>query len=283
MLRVGCWASDTPPGRYAAVRRALHLDVPAPLRYLRWVAGLVHGDLGTSARTDRPVTSIIGDRITSSLILAGLAFLAIVIVSLTLGLISGTRAGARTDRAISVSGLIAVSLPEFILAGVFIAVLASWLVLLPSVSLVPAGGTPLDRPSILVLPVLTLTVAGSAYSMRLVRAAVIDASQLPHVEAARLCGLPPARVVLRHLLPSAVGPIAQVFAYLTGYLVGGAIVVERVFNYPGLGNLLVESVNARDVTIVPGVGLLASAAVVGAFLAADLIGLAANPKIRIGA
>lgn len=192
-----------------------------------------------------PVTAIIGDRVTSSLILAGLAFLAIVLVSLTLGLFSDSRAGGRADGAISVGGLVAVSLPEFILAGVFIAVLASWLAWVPSVSLVPAGGTPLTRPSILVLPVLTLTVAGSAYSMRLVWAVVIDAGRLPHVEAARLSGVSPARVVLRHLLPSAVGPITQVLAYTAGYLVGGTIVVERVFNYPGLGSLLVESVNAR--------------------------------------
>jgi peptide/nickel transport system permease protein len=215
--------------------------------------------------------------------LVGLAFLAIVLVSLTLGLIAGTRASTRADGVISVGGLFAVSLPEFILAGILIMVLASWLALVPSVSLVPAGGTPLSRPSILVLPVLTLTVAGSAYSVRLVRAAVLDANQLPHVEAARLCGLSPWRVAVRHLLPSALGPIAQVFAYLGGYLVGGTVVVEQVFNYPGLGQLLVESVNARDVTIVQGVGLLASAAVVGAFLVADLIGLAANPKIRVSA
>lgn len=268
------------PERYAQVRHALNLDVPAPARYLRWAGGLLHGDLGSSARTGRAVSSVIADRIGSSLVLAGLAFVAILAVSLVLGVLAGSRAGRRLDAVVSIGSVVSASLPEFILAGGLIVVLASWLGLFPSVSLIPDGGSPLDRPSILVLPVLTLTVAGSAYATRLVRATVADASQLPHVESALLSGLPGARVVFRHLLPSAVGPIAQAYANLASYLVGGTVIVEQVFNYPGLGQLLVQSVNDRDVTIVQGVGLLVSTAVVGAFLLADLIGLAANPRAR---
>jgi peptide/nickel transport system permease protein len=267
--------------RYAILRKALGLDRPAPVRYLHWLAGLLHGNLGASEITNRPVTSIIGGRLTSSMALAGLAFGAIVVVSLTLGLISGSDAGGRSDGAISVGALIALSLPEFILAALFVVVFATWLMLFPAISLVPAGGTPLNAPSILVLPVLTLTVAGSSYSTRLVRAAVADANRLPHVEAARLSGLSRIRVLIRHLLPSALGPIAQVFASSAGFLVGGTIIVEQVFNYPGLGEGLVEAINNRDVIVVQGIALLIAVAVVGTFLIADLIGLAANPRLRI--
>lgn len=269
------------PARYAILRKALHLDEPGPLRFLHWFAGLLHGNLGTSAVTDRTVSSIIGGRLIDTLILAGLSFAGVVIVSLTLGLISGGSSGGRGDGVISVGTLIALSLPEFILAALFIVVFASWLVVLPSVSLVPAGGTPLDAPSILVLPVLTLVVAGSSYSTRLVRAAVADARQLPHVEAAQLIGLSRSRVLVRHLLPSALGPIAQVFASSAGYLLGGTIIVEQVFNYPGMGQVLVEAVDNRDLAIVQGVGLLIAAVVIAAFLVADLVGLLANPKLRI--
>ena len=269
------------PQRYAALRKTLGLDVPAPVRYLHWLAGMLHGDLGSSEITSRPVTSIIGGRLTSSMTLAGLSFAAIVVVSLTLGLVSGSKAGGRSDGAISVGTLIALSLPEFILAAVLIVTFASWLMVFPPISLVPAGGTPLDAPIILVLPVLTLTVAGASYSTRLVRAAVADASQLPHVEAARLAGLSRTRVLLRHLLPSALGPIVQVFASSAAFLVGGTIIVEQVFNYPGLGEGLVEAINNRDVIVVQGIAMLIAVAVVGSFLVADLIGLAANPKLRI--
>lgn len=259
------------PERVAALREQLDLGDPAPLRYLRWLGDLLTGDLGTTATSGRTVADVVGDRLANTALLGGLAFLAMAVTAVGLGTAAGRRAGSAADTALSAAAVVAVSLPEFVVAGLLVAGVALGLGWFPAVSLVPAGTTPLDRPEILVLPVLALAVVGGAFGARLVRAVVADAARSPHVEAARLAGLPERVVVRRHLLPPAAGPIAQVLAFMVPYLVGGTVVVERVFSYPGLGSLLVEQVRARDAPVVLAVGLVIAAAVVVAFAIADLV------------
>lgn len=266
------------PGRVAALRQELSLDDPAVVRYGHWLTGVVQGDLGNAATTDRSVVEIIGDRVLNSAVLAGVTFVVVAFLALGLGIVTGRCEASRTDVTISTAVLGAVSIPEFVIAGLLVTGIALTLGWLPAVSLVPIGGTPLDRPAILVLPVASLAVVGAAFGSRLIRAAVVDVCRSPHVGAARLAGLPERQVLLRHVVPLAAGPIAQVLAFTVPYLIGGTVVVEQVFSYPGLGTLLVEQVNQRDTRVVQAIGVLMASTVVAAFLVADLVGYWLSPR-----
>lgn len=268
------------PERVEVLRRQLSLDDPAPVRWARWVGGALTGDLGESATTGRSVSALIGPYARNTAVLAGLAACGVVVLALGLGVLAGRQEGGPVDTTLSAAALVTVSVPDFVLAGLLVAGPALALGWLPAVSLVPADGSPLDRPEILVLPVLSVTVVGGAFAARLVRAVVVDAYRAPHVEAVRLAGVPERQVLTRHVLPSVVGPLAQVLAFTVPYLVGGTVVVERVFSYPGLGSLLVEQVAQRDAPVVEAVGLLLAGVVVLAFVLADLVTAASSPQRR---
>ena len=212
--------------------------------------------------------------------LAVTAFVAIAVVALGLAALSGVRDGTRTSNLISAASLSAVSVPEFIIAGILISIVGLELGWLPAVSLVPSEGTPFSRPEILVLPVISLSIVGGAYGARLIRAAVADAARMPHVQAARLAGLTESRVLLRHLLPSAIPPTVQVLAFMVPFLVGGAVVVERIFAFPGLGSQLVDRIALRDAPVIEAIGLIQAASVIVAFQIADVIGFLASPARR---
>jgi peptide/nickel transport system permease protein len=255
----------------AQIRAELGLDQPAVQRYLSWVEGVLRGDLGTAFVGGRPVAAVIADRLPASLLLAGLALVVMVPLALVLGLLAGMRAGRAADRVVSTAALIAVGVPEFLTATLLVAVFATGLGLLPEVSLVPLGGGPLDDPVVLVLPALTLTLVGLALAARLIRASAADVAASPYVEAARLNGVRGLRLAVRHVLPSAVGPAVQVFAVVVGGLVGGAVVVETVFDYPGIGFELQQAVARRDVPLVQGVALVLAATALGGLLAGDVV------------
>ncbi|MEO1059929.1 MAG: ABC transporter permease [Actinomycetota bacterium] len=268
------------PERLDQVREQLQLDDSPVERYASWLGGVVQGDFGTSVVSQRPVWDVIEAPARNSVILGALALTGMSVVAVGLGLLAGFRPGGRADRVVSVVTSSIAAVPDFVLGGVLIAVFASWLDLLPAVSLVPVGSSPLDDPTALVLPAATLAIVGGAFGARLIRAVVADASASPHVEAALLAGLPERRVVLRHLLPTVVSPVAQVLASLAPYAVGGTIVVERLFGYPGLGAALVGQLAARDVTVVEAIGLLFTVVVLAALFVADLVGAAADPRRR---
>lgn len=262
------------------IRRAeLGLDRPVLARYFDWVGGVVQGDLGTSLASQVPVRDLIAAPLGNTLVLAAIALVAVTILTLVGGLAAGSRPGGRRDVAISTTSLLVVSLPEFVIAGLLVSVFSWRLGWLPPVSLAPAGST-LGRPEVIVLPALSIVLVGGAFAIRLARATIADVGRQPHVEAARLQGIPERRVLMRYVLPNALGPIAQVLAFVVPFLVGGTVVVERFFDYPGLGKLLADSVSARDLPVVESIGLLLAAAVVASLLVADLIGLLADPKLR---
>lgn len=271
--------SRATPEALAEMREEMGLNRSYIEQYAGWFAEFVSGD-AKSDITGRALWPTLRERGANSLILAATASLLVVAIALTLGVISGLRAGSPVDQAMTVSALVGVGVPDFVLAGVLIAVFAFALEWLPPVSFLTAGGSPLNRPEILVLPSVSLAVPAGAWASRYVRANVVDARAAPNVEAALLAGLSPARVLFRHLMPSVLGTVAQVMAAATVFLVGGAVVVEQVFAYPGLGSLLAGAVLVKDVSTILATGLLMAGVVITAFTVADLVGLLTDSRLR---
>jgi peptide/nickel transport system permease protein len=273
------------PQSIAILSRQMGLDRPAPTRYLDWLGGFVHGDLGVSAvslaQGERAtVGSLIADPVKNSAILAGVAALFMIPLSLGLGTFAAVRAGKPTDHLISLGSLVSISAPEFVTGALLVAVFFVGLGWLPPVDIVPPGGNPLSRPTALILPVLTLLFASLAAGIRMVRAGMYEALQTEYVQAARLNGLPERRVLFRYALRNALAPSIQVLAQNLQYLVGGVIVVETVFAYPGLGSALVNAVQNRDTTMVQSVAMLIAVVYVLINLVADLVVLLLVPKLR---
>ncbi|MBZ4320450.1 ABC transporter permease [Streptomyces huiliensis] len=253
----------------AGRRALLGLDRPVAERFADWMAGLPTGDLGTSARGE-PVAGLLARPFPDTLLLGGLALLVTFLASLALGGWAALRPGGRTDRAVSGGATAVLALPEFVVAVALVLVFAQWLEWLPAVTLAGGDGGP-ESWRMLVLPVVALAVPQIGWNTRIVRAALADEARAPHVEAAVLDGLPGHRVLLRHVLPGALPAIAAGLATSTGMLLGGAVVVETVFNHPGLGTVLAGAVSDRDGPVIAGVVAVAGAVVTGVLLLADLV------------
>ncbi|WP_425247497.1 ABC transporter permease [Streptomyces sp. NEAU-NA10] len=257
-------AADT-----AERRRLLGLDRPVLERFWNWMSGLPTGDLGTSARGEK-VTDLLSTAFPNTLLLGGLALLLTTVVSVALGCWAALRPGGRVDRAVSATATAVLALPEFVVAVALVLVLSLWTGWLPAVTLTDADGTPSDW-TMLILPALALTVPQAGWNVRIVRAALADEARAPHVETAVLDGLPPHRVLTHHVLPGALPTITAGLATSTGMLLGGAVVVETVFNYPGVGSVLASAVTDRDSPVIAGVTALAGAVITGVLLLADLV------------
>lgn len=271
---------EATPEALAALRAQMGLDVPAHQRYLSWLGGLANGDLGTSSTTQLPVTQLIGARLPNSLLLAAVTALFSVPIALALGIAAAVWRGSWFDRAASTSAVAVVSVPEFLVATLAVLVFAvqlGWLPALSYLSNVESLGQLLRA---FAMPVLTLTCVIVAQMMRMTRAAVIDQLEAPYIEMVRLKGASPLRTVLAHALPNAVGPIANAVALSLSYLLGGVIIVETIFNYPGIAKLMVEGVTQRDIPLVQACAMLFCAGYLILVTAADLCGIVANPRLR---
>lgn len=273
------------PAQVEEMRALMGLDRPAPERYLDWLGGVLSGDLGNSAAGFAaggvsPIWEEISGKIANSFALAGITAALMIPLSLLLGIVAAVRAGRALDHAISISSLAIISLPEFIIGSLLILVFFSWLDLLPPVSLIAPGTNPLSQPDVLVLPVLTLLGASLAASIRMVRAGMVEALSAEYVTMARLNGFRERMVVTRYALRNALAPSVQVLAQNIQYLVGGIVVTEYLFNYPGLGKELVDAVAIRDVREVQSVALLIAAFYIGLNIAADLLVVLLVPKLR---
>ena len=264
----------------AVVREDLGLNRPWPVRYLDWIGNALTGDLGDSYVQKRPITEVLRPRLSNSAILAVFAFLVAVPAAVITGLWTGVRRDSWGDRAISVGSLVAISLPEFVTGVLLIVIFASTLGWLPSSSVILPGTNPLTRPEILVLPSLTLSGVLFAYIMRMTRANVIEVMQSQYVRTAILKGLPMRRVILRHVVPNAMVPTISVIAANIGWMLGGLIIVESVFAYPGLGRLVLDAIEKRDVPLLQSVTLIIAATFAFSNFAADLIYAALDPRIR---
>ncbi|MFI9169292.1 ABC transporter permease [Streptomyces lincolnensis] len=250
-------------------RHLLGLDRPVAERFWDWMTGLPTGDLGTSARGE-PVADLLSRPFPNTLLLGGLALLVTLVASVALGCWAAARPGGRLDRAVSASATGILALPEFVVAVVLVLVFALWTDWLPAVTLTAADGSPASW-QMLVLPVLALAIPQIGWNTRIVRAALADEAKAPHLETAVIDGLPRHRVLTHHLLPGALPTIAAGIATSTGMLLGGAVVVETIFNYPGIGSVLAGAVTDRDSPLIAGVVAVTGAVITGVLILADLV------------
>jgi peptide/nickel transport system permease protein len=270
------------PARLHALEVQMHLNRSAVAQYWSWLTGLLHGDLGTSIVNGASVSSLIGSRVLNTAVLMLLSGAIGTIVGVVLGMLAAARRDSWLDHVLSVGALAITALPEFVVAMALVVFLAAlvWHVL-PAVSVFPPGASPWSIPSLLVLPVLTLVIVIVPYTFRMMRAAMVDALESDYVEMAKLKGMSRWRVLAVHALPNAIAPTIQVIGLNFLYLAGGVVVVEYVFNYPGLGQALVNAVSDRDIPVIQFIVLLLAAFYVAVNIATDLISLAATPRRRL--
>jgi len=267
------------PDTVAAFRRELKLDLPPHERYLDWLFGILQGDLGRSLANKREISELMAGRLGNTLFLAALAAVISVPLALTLGILAALHRNSWFDRSINVVTLTSISFPEFFVAYILILLLAVNAGWFPSISNV-AGELPFwERVYRCILPALTLTLVVVAHMMRMTRAAIINLLASPYIEMANLKGLKRSRIILRHALPNALAPIINVVVINLAYLVVGVVIVEVVFVYPGMGQLLVDSVSKRDIPVVQSSSLFFAAAYILLNLLADILSIVTNPRL----
>jgi peptide/nickel transport system permease protein len=267
----------------AALRARLHLDAPVPIRYARWIEDLCTGRLGTSLVNGQPVSVLVAPRVVNSAILLGLTSVIGIPLSIAAGIMASLSRGRRLDRFLSMVALLVASLPEFVvgigLILVFATVLLQWL---PPVSMVAPGASVLSGPRILVLPVVTLVLVIFPYVFRMTRVTMIEVLDSEFMEMAALKGLSRWRLVMVHALPNAVSPTIQVVALTFAYLAGGTVMVEYLFGYAGLGQGLMQAIEARDIPIIQTIVLLLATVYVLLNVGADVASILVTPRLRGG-
>jgi len=262
----------------AALREQLGLNDPAPVRYWNWLTGVLQGDFGVSMATQKPISELVGTRLGNTLFLALYAAALSVPLSLLLGVLAALWRNSVFDRASNALALTAISFPEFFVAYILILWLAQT-GLFPSMVRITGATTTGDLLYSAFLPALTLTLVVTAHMMRMTRAAIINLLASPYIEMARLKGMSPMRVVLRHAVPNALAPIINVVALNLAYLITGVVVVEVVFVYPGLGQLMIDAVTNRDIPVVQAIALIFASAYVLLNLLADVLSTVTNPRL----
>ena len=267
------------PETVRVFRAELGLDKPAHLRYLDWLAGMVSGDMGVSLANKREISELVGIRLSNTLFLGGFAAAIAVPLSLLLGILAALYRNSFYDRAVNVFTLTSISFPEFFVAYIlilFFAVKFGWFPGISNISTDLSIGDKLFRS---LLPAATLTLVVVAHMMRMTRAAIINLVASPYIEMARLKGIRPTKIIIRHALPNALAPIVNVIAINLAYLVVGVVVVEVVFVYPGLGQLMVDSVSKRDVPVVQACSMIFATVYILLNLSADIISIVTNPRL----
>ena len=279
------------PDAIATIRRDLGLDQPMIVRYGQWLGNMLRGDLGVSFaqlnfRTnlggagDVGVIDQIAPRLGNTLFLASVTAVIAVPIAVTLGVMAALFRNSVFDRVANITTLSSISSPEFFMAYILILFLAVLNPILPSLSNIYEGMPFGERVEKSLLPALTLTLVVTAHMMRMTRAAIINLLASPYIEMARLKGMSPMRVIVKHALPNALAPIINVIALNLAYLITGVVVVEVVFVYPGIGQLFVDSVKIRDIPVVQACCLIFAAAYILLNLTADILSILSNPRLR---
>jgi peptide/nickel transport system permease protein len=268
------------PEAVAAIRRDLGLDKPLHVRYFDWIFSILQGDLGTSLANNREVTDVIGIRLANTVFLATVAALVAVPLAVSLGILAALYRESLFDKVITMSTLTTISFPEFFVAYILMVFLSVQWDVFPSMSAVNTNMNLGERLYAVALPVLTLTLVVVAHMMRMTRAAIINVLTSPFIETAQLKGLTPARVIVYHAFPNALSPIINVIVLNLAYLVVGVVVIEVVFVYPGLGQLMVDSVSKRDLPVVQASALIFAGTYILLNLTADILAIVANPRLR---
>ncbi len=265
-----------------ALRAELGLNDPLPVQYMRWVGNLAIGDWGRSFSTDTAVLPLVAGRLRNSLWLAAVTLLMAVPLAVILGVVAGLREDGLLDNTISILAVAVVGLPEFVTGLILVQVLSFGLRLLPAVSIVSPEESFLEVLPRLVLPALTASLVLLAYVARHTRAGVAEELKKTYVRTAILQGLPHGRVVVQHVLRNALLPTITVIAISVGWLISGLVVVESVFNYPGIGRLLIFAIERRDLPLIQAITMVTVVAYAGANLMADLLYGVLDPRIRLG-
>ncbi|MET3616195.1 peptide/nickel transport system permease protein [Rhizobium aquaticum] len=268
------------PEAIEGLRQAMHLNDPAILRFFRWGLGFLTGDLGKSYANNMEISTLIGDRFVNTMELAGLTTIIAVPLALTLGITSAVMRGWLYDRVVSVLTIGVISVPEFVIASTAVLIFAVYLRWLPAISFVNEIHSFSDLLRMYAMPVVTLTFVVSAQIIRMTRAAVIETLDTPYVEMALLKGASRSRMVLRHALPNALGPIVNALALSLSYLIGGVIIVETIFNYPGIAKLMVDAVATRDLPLIQTCAVIFCAGYLVLITIADIIAIISNPRLR---
>jgi peptide/nickel transport system permease protein len=271
---------DATPEALDLLRIKLGLNDPAPLRYLHWLGGLLSGDLGQSLVSSRPVADILAPRIYNTILLSAYAFLLYLPLTVLPALIQAIRRDRPVDHALSVVTLVLLSMPDFLLATILLFTFVVLVPVLPAISLVDQSSDAIDYLRAMTLPALTLAIVMAVYAVRMLRDNLIEVLDSDYVRMAELKGLSPRRVLLRHALPNALVPTLNVTALNLAYLVGGVVVVEKVFSSPGFGSLLVDSLQLRDLPVIETTVMIAALVYVGANLIADVAAVLLNPRLR---
>jgi peptide/nickel transport system permease protein len=271
------------PDSVAALEAKLGLNDPLPLQYWRWLGSMLHGNLGTSVVMSRPAGPLILDALGRSALLAGLAFTLIATGGIALGIYAATHQGHLSDRISTLAQFVFIAIPDFFWGILAVLLFASWLRLLPATGYAPLSDAGLlDWASHLLLPVLVLSCGFVAHVSRLTRSSMIDVLQSRYVLAARAKGMSNRRVLWHHALPNALLPAITILAVDFGLLIGGIVVTETVFAYPGLGRLLVFAIEHHDLPLLQAGMMVVTTTYVLANLAADLGYAVLNPRIRVG-
>ncbi len=272
--------NNATPENLATMREQLGLDRPAVVRYAAWFGGALQGDLGRSLASERPVAGELAPRLRNTLFLAVYAAAIAVPLAIALGLMAAVWQGSVFDRGVNMVTLMTISIPEYLVGYLlmkYISVELGWLPTLANVTDDTALG---ERFYLTLLPMLTLVLVVIAHMMRMTRASVLAIMASPYIEMAFLKGIPKWIVVVRHAFPNALAPVISVVALNLAYLIVGVVVVEAVFVYPGLGQLMVDAVSKHDVPVVQACGLLFSSAFILLNMLADIAAILANPRLR---
>jgi peptide/nickel transport system permease protein len=275
---------EATPDRVAALRAQLHLEEPVVSQYLHWLGGVVTGDLGISAATQEPVADLIADRGVNSTFLVLVSAAVAVPLSLLIGVWAAVRRDRPLDHVVSIVTLVLAALPEFVIGIALILLFATSLfTILPAVSLLPPGELAWESPDAIILPAATLVLSVMPYISRIMRGSMVEVLESEYVTMARLKGLTDRRVIWRHALPNAIPPAIQVTALQLAWMAGGVVVVEFVFQYAGVGTLLVNAVANRDLPVVQALTMLTAAIYVGLNVLADIATILVTPKLRTAA
>jgi peptide/nickel transport system permease protein len=265
--------------KVAACHRLLNLDRPVHLRYIEWVVNFAQGDMGKTLTNHREVVDVIGNRIGNTFFLAISSALIAIPISLALGITAALYRNSLFDRSISMITLSGISVPDFFIAYILMAIFAVSFGIFPAISNVDDSMSLGERITASALPVLTLTIAVSAHMMRMTRASIVSLMASPYIEMAKLKGLKPGRIIVFHALPNAWSPIIQVIMLNLAWLVVGVVIVEVVFVYPGLGALMIDAVFLRDMPTVRATAMIFASVYVVLNLLADILSMMSNPRL----
>ncbi len=268
------------PETLAALRAELGMDRPWYVRYFDWLGNLATGNLGTSKAGGASISSLIGGRLGNTMFLAGIVAAISIPISVALGLLAAMYPGTWLDRIVTFATLSLISVPEFFIATFMVLILAVQLQWLPAIAYLSGNESGWQLARALAMPIITLVIVVSAQMIRMTRAGILNVMNSPYIEMAILKGVPRRRIILRHALFNAIGPIVNVIALNLAYLVSGVVIVETIFAYPGLAKLMIDGVQTRDLPLVQACAMIFCATYVVLILIADIASILSNPRLR---